>query len=81
MDFKDLTKNFSNSKFIIGNIVLLSKNNKIGIIIDNKTDEKNKYLIKLLDNNKKIYEYENYIKLIANNMKTYKNKNNKKINT
>lgn len=64
LNLKDLKKTFSDIKFNIGNKVLLLKNNKLGIIINNKTDENKKYLIKLIDNNKEIYEYENYIKLI-----------------
>ena len=64
LNFKDFKKNFSDIKFNIGDKILLLKNNKLGIIINNKTDEEKKYLIKLLHNNKELYEYENNIKLI-----------------
>ena len=67
-DFKN--KLFTN-KYKINNVVKLKNLNLMGIIINDKLKEQQKYLIELIDNKKKYEEYEMNLDFIANDLKSY----------
>ena len=67
----DFKNKLFNNKYKINNVVKLKNLNVMGIIINDKLKEKQKYLIELIDNKKKYEEYEMNLDFIANDLKSY----------